>query len=108
MSFKLKKRTEGAWAVLQVEGEIVGPGAVKINARLESMRKSHEGGVVVDLSAVSFIDSHGLGVLIYNWKLAENAGRKMAFVAPAGVVRDMLTSTHLDKIMTIAESIEAL
>lgn len=100
---RLKTRVEGDTTILQLEGEVSGKDAVKIQQRLEEVRNQHDGPVTVDLAGVDFIDSHGLGVLIYHWNVLEKAGRKLVFRNPSPFIKEVVTNTNLDKIITIVQ-----
>jgi len=64
--------------------------------------------VVVDLSETTFIDSHGLGVFVYSWRLLETEQRSLVFVKPQGFIMTMFQSTNLDRVFKIVDSIEDL
>jgi anti-sigma B factor antagonist len=57
--------------------------------------------LVVDLSAVSFIDSTALGVLIGGVRRANAAGGAMALVVTSRPVERVLAITGLDRVFTI-------
>ena len=60
--------------------------------------------LVVDLSALEFIDSVGLGVLIG----ARRRVGTLAVVCPPGRVRDLLAVTQLDQILDVRASADDL
>jgi anti-anti-sigma factor len=105
---RLKVRLEGRVVVVQLEGDISGKDAVKIQQRLEELEAEHRGVLAIDLSRTDFIDSHGLGVLIYQWNIMEKSGRKLVFLAPSAFVKEVIGNTNLDKIITVVESTEGL
>jgi anti-sigma B factor antagonist len=49
--------------------------------------------VVVDLAAVTFIDSAGINTLLRNRRLADERERHFRIINPTGVVRDVLEMT---------------
>jgi anti-sigma B factor antagonist len=98
-SFRTK--TVGGCAVIVASGEIdlyTSPGlhdALLLAATQASDR------VVVDLSAVTFIDSTGLGLLVAALTRARSAGRSMCLVGPTGLVIRVLRVTRLDQAFEI-------
>jgi anti-sigma B factor antagonist len=57
--------------------------------------------VVLDMTAVTFIDSTGLGALIEAHRQATAAGRHLRVVAPHRAVRRILQLTRLDALLDI-------
>lgn len=63
--------------------------------------------IVIDLSAVTFMDSAGLGVLIACLKTARQAGGDVRISAPSEQVAMVLSLSNVDQILTPFESAEA-
>ena len=62
--------------------------------------------VVVDLGAVSFLDSTALGVAVRVMREVSEAGGKAILVMPRGSARRIFEITTLDKVLPVAESSE--
>jgi anti-sigma B factor antagonist len=60
--------------------------------------------VVIDLDAVTFVDSSGLGALIAARKSARERGGSISLVSPPPVVRRLLGSTQLHDVFAIYDS----
>src|SRR4051794_36836518 len=61
--------------------------------------------VILDLSAVSFIDSSALGVIVQADQRLGRQGRGLAVVAPKGTVAaDMVEITRVDRTLRVAET----
>jgi anti-sigma B factor antagonist len=59
--------------------------------------------VILDLSAVSFIDSSALGVIVQADQRLGRQGRGLAVIAPKGTaVADLVEITHIDKSLRVA------
>jgi len=108
MSFKISVRKTGDVPVIGITGELSGENVGKIATRLEKMRRTGKKIIAVDLSRTTFIDSHGLGVFVYCWRLLENEGRQLVFVNPQGFILNMFHNTNLDRVFRVVESIGAL
>jgi anti-sigma B factor antagonist len=57
--------------------------------------------VVIDLRDVRFVDSPGLGTLIYCGRALEATGSKLVLRAPQGHVRDLFDLVSLHALFTI-------
>jgi anti-sigma B factor antagonist len=57
--------------------------------------------IVIDMAAVTFIDSSGLGVLIAAFKRAQDSGIQLALQAPTGRVLRVLELTGLHRALPI-------
>ena len=64
--------------------------------------------VIVDLRALSFLDSTGLGVLVRAHQLAKDGGRRFGLVRGNGQVDRLLTLTGLDRELLVGGSTEQL
>jgi anti-sigma B factor antagonist len=60
--------------------------------------------VIIDMHAVAFIDSTGLGVLIAARKRAKALGGSVSLVAPPASVRRILTSTQLQQTFAVFDT----
>lgn len=108
MSLKIKTRRHGDTAVVELIGDIIGNDAMKIQKKLEETLREHKGAIAVDLSGVSFIDSHGLGVLIYQWSVMSKEGRRLVFLRPSAFVSDVLVTTNLERVIPVVNTEEEI
>ncbi|HEX4746434.1 MAG TPA: STAS domain-containing protein [Gaiellaceae bacterium] len=63
-----------------------------------------ETAFVVDLDAVSFLDSTALGVVVAAVRLSQEAGTAVRIVLPGGAARRIFEITTLDRILPVAEN----
>jgi len=63
---------------------------------------SAKAGVLLDLSAVTFLDSIGLGLIIKLYKATEAAGGKLVLFRPAAGVLQVLRVLKIDRLIPIA------
>ena len=64
------------------------------------------GRVLVDLTAVSFMDSTALGLLVRAFREADARGGVMRVVLPEGTARRIFEITTLDRVLPVAGSRE--
>jgi anti-sigma B factor antagonist len=60
--------------------------------------------VLLDMTAVTDIDAHGLGALVYSLTTLERHGGQMALIAPSDRIRHLLAITRLDTVFAIYDS----
>ena len=108
MNFKIKTSKKDDTIIVSIVGNIMGVDVARIHEKIESIKKSHAGRIAIDLEETSFIDSHGLGVLIFAWKAMEQENRDLVLVSASKYVEDMLKSTNLHKVITIIDSVDKL
>jgi anti-sigma B factor antagonist len=63
--------------------------------------------LILDLSAIDYLDSAGLGVLMILYGNMKLRGGQLRLVAPGAKVLDVLKLTHTDSILSIAPNLEA-
>ncbi len=108
MSFKMRIKKLKGHPVLEIRGELTGDQIAKVTTKLDGLLKGNAQTIVVDLGNTTFIDSHGLGVFVYCWRLLEQDNRRLVFLNPQGFIRSMFIGTNLDKIFPIVDSDEEL
>jgi anti-anti-sigma factor len=59
---------------------------------------------VVDVRAVTFMDSTGLGFLAHTHRVVAEHGGSVTVVGPAPAVMRTLSIVHLDEVLTIADA----
>jgi anti-sigma B factor antagonist len=66
----------------------------------------HEQRVVVDLTAVSFLDSTALGILVRAVRERTGQGGSIRVVLPDGTARRIFEITTLDRVLPVSASVE--
>jgi anti-anti-sigma factor len=108
MSFRIRVHKVKGTPVLEIIGELAGRNVSDVALRLEQLRTTEGKKIAVDLKRTTFIDSHGLGVFVYTWRLLEKEKRDLIFVRPQGFVLNMFQNTNLDHIFTVVASLEEI
>jgi anti-sigma B factor antagonist len=94
-------------ALVALRGEVDIYTAPRLKERLLELLDGGATGIVVDLSAVTFIDSTALGVLIGGVRRLRDVGGSMALVVTTRTVERVLTITGLDRVFAIHDTREA-
>ncbi|RAU21704.1 anti-sigma factor antagonist [Paramagnetospirillum kuznetsovii] len=96
----------GAVTVVTLSGEVDlshSPNLRKVLMDLMLDKKA----VVVELSGVSYIDSSGVAGLVEAYQMARKNGSPFTLAALADPVRRVLQLARLDRVFTIADTLEA-
>jgi|WetSurMetagenome_2_1015567.scaffolds.fasta_scaffold119027_2 anti-anti-sigma factor len=107
MALDIKVRAKNMSTVLRVIGRVVGVDGERFAKKLESV--SQKGGsILVDLSETDFLDSHGLGSIVYYFHTLQKENRdftiRNANPDPNAYITRLFEVTNLDKILKIVKS----
>lgn len=105
MSIDLKQTDLNGIPVLELHGKIRGEGDDKLQGALEDVSNSAAPMIVVDLSKADYIDSHGLGVIIYHHKILQGTKRRLVLLneneQPDSYMNRLIEITNLDKVIEV-------
>lgn len=102
--FEIAERLDDETPVLSIRGEIDVSTAPELRDRLLDVAQNGHGTVVVDLSAVTFLDSTALGVLVSGLKRFRSAGGDLRLVVTGRSVAKVLEITGLVDVFKIFDS----
>lgn len=94
-------------AVVRLSGSLDLLTAAEVKERIQRLVEEGWNRLVVDLSAVDFIDSSGLSALINGLKVARNAGGDIRIARAPEQVRGILQACTLDRVLTPYPTVEA-
>lgn len=94
----------GRAAVISPAGEVDMHESPRLRAALIEAIAGRPAAVVVDLAAVTFIDSSGVATLVETMKLAKAAGLTLVLAGMNEKVRDVFALARLDKFFSLAAS----
>ncbi|MFD0888143.1 STAS domain-containing protein, partial [Streptosporangium algeriense] len=86
MKLRLARRAVGDAVVVAVEGELDLFTAPFLRDEVRDAIKLDGSRLILDLTALSFMDSSGLSVLIEAWRLATGEGGGVSLAAPQAPV----------------------
>jgi anti-sigma B factor antagonist len=89
-------------AVVLASGELDAFAAPDLAAALAAVGES--GGVIADLTRVSFMDSTALGEIVRAARAYEERGAALRIVLPEGPARRIFEITALDRALPVAET----
>jgi anti-sigma B factor antagonist len=106
MDLDLNVRSEGAFAVLEVGGEIDVYTAPKLREKLIELVSDGAYHLIVDLEKVDFLDSTGLGVLVGGLKRVRNHDGSLQLVCTQEKILKIFRITGLTKVFPIHASVQ--
>ena len=96
-----------AITVLAVRGEVDVYTAPRLREKLVELVSQGRYNIVVDLEAVDFLDSTGLGVLVGGLKRLRSHDGDLSLVCTQHRILKVFEITGLTKVFTIHESVDA-
>ena len=106
MDLRLELSEQGGWSVLLVGGEVDVATAPRLREQLIALVNDGRHHLVIDLEAVDFIDSTGLGVLIGALKRVRTQGGELALVCTERRILKVFEITGLDRVFRIGGTVE--
>lgn len=103
----ITRDVRGDVAVLTLDGRLNMTSAASLRSAVEEITDAGTSKVVVDLGAVSFMDSSGLGALIAGLKRCRQQQGDLRIAGVNDQVATVLRLTNLDRVLRPHESVEA-
>ena len=101
-------RTSGSWTVVNVLGELDLSTSAALRSSVEQAYGEAAPRVAVDLTAVTFMDSSSLGVLVACLKDVHDRGGELRLVGVSGSPAKVIALTGLDSAFAIDASVADL
>ena len=87
--------------VIHLYGEFDAPASEKVRVEFEELVSKAAGHVVLDLSGVSFIDSTGMGLIIYAFKRRQAAGGEFRVSGAGGQPLELFKLLRVDRVIKL-------
>jgi anti-sigma B factor antagonist len=105
MQLEITERQLGEAVVLAVRGRLVADQrACPLCDRVDALLESGAREFLIDLSQVTYIDSAGVGALVWKYRSVTSRGGTFTLLQPNRRVRTVLRITRLDTIFEIYDS----
>jgi anti-sigma B factor antagonist len=103
---KLKTKEVKNITVIELDGNVIGgPDASALNDYLHKLITEDKKQVVIDLKAVSFINSSGLGMLIGGLTTMRHSGGDLKLARASKKVESLLAMTKLLKVFDLHKNV---
>ena len=107
MDLRVTSRDVGPRTVVAVDGEIDVSSADALRDELSNVLERERTDLVIDLRAVQFMDSTGLGVLVGTLKKVRTQGGTLQLVIDNERLLKVLRLTALLQVFTVHDTLEA-
>ena len=99
---KITARHQSGVTILDVQGKItIGVGDIALREAVHDALEATRGNILLNLQAVTTIDSSGIGELVSAYTTVTNKGRKLALMNLPDKVSDLLQITQLVTVFDI-------
>ena len=110
MALEIKQKKLGTIPVLELVGRAIDVDVERFSKKLDALYKKGETKIVVDLSKTNFVDSHGLGIIVYYNTLMQKEKKELVILNAnpdkRGYVHRLFELTNLDKVLRLVGSPE--
>lgn len=94
----------GDVAIFAISGELDLALCIKVAPDLNAVLNSPARAIVIDLEAVSLLDSSGVALVLNAYRRMDQAGRRLAIACPMGFQRRAFEITALDRQLPMHET----
>ena len=99
---QMRRDEEAGITVLEVRGTIkLGESAQEFAAELQDIFDKTQGGVLIDVSQIDYLDSTGIGEMVGYLQKFSRASRRVALLRPHKRLESLLKLTRLDTVFPI-------
>jgi anti-sigma B factor antagonist len=96
----------GGKRVVQISGEVDLRTSPQLRERLIESAQRNQGDLLVDLSQVPYMDSSGVGTMVFVKREVERQGDRLVLIGLQPRVRSVFEITNLEKFFNIVQSVE--
>jgi anti-anti-sigma factor len=94
--------------LIELIGKVADTEVKKFQRKIDQLYKKKYAEIIVDVSRASFMDSHGLGTIVYYHTLMQKEKRKLLLVNtnqdPDSYLNRLFSLTNLDKVLNLRRS----
>ena len=101
----INERQAGDVTVLDMSGKItIGEGSVSLRSAIRRLLEEGKKRILLNLSAVSYIDSSGIGELVSSYTAINKEGGQLKLLNLTQKIKDLLTITKLLTVFDVYDS----
>ena len=89
--------------LVKLQGEMDAQGCTRLRPELELIANSKtNNNVVLNLGQVSFLDSSGVGVIVFLYKRLKAQGRRLEIMGVRGQPQELMELLRIDKVIPVS------
>jgi anti-anti-sigma factor len=112
MSLKVSVEKLDESPMLRLEGRVIGVDDRKFGNKMEMLFQKEHPKIIVDVSNTEFIDSHGVGIIVYYHTLMKKNNRELIILNanpnPVSYMTRLFEMTNLNKVLTVVSKLDGL
>jgi len=86
---------------IKLSGEMDAQGCSEIRPNLEEIMLQKQSHIVIDVSMVSFIDSSGIGAIVFLFKRLKEQNRSMEIIGVQGQPKELMLLLRMDSAISL-------
>lgn len=90
--------------ILKLSGEMDALGCSKIRPSLEELTQQDHLHTVLDIHKISFIDSSGIGAIVFLFKRLKEQGRSMEIIGAQGQPQGLMKLLRIDTAIPVSSA----
>ena len=106
---EIREKKDEAASTVELKGRIADLDVKRVQHRIEQLYKKKLPRIVIDVSKATFLDSHGLGTIVYFHTLMQKDGRQLIILNTNGdrsaYINRLFELTNLDKVLNIVQQL---
>lgn len=86
---------------ITLSGEMDAQGCSKIRPDLEKITQQPQTHIIIDISLISFIDSSGIGAIVFLFKRLKAQNRSMEIIGVQGQPKELMQLLRIDSAISL-------
>jgi anti-anti-sigma factor len=108
-SAEIEVKKDDEQSLVELKGRIADLDVKRVQHKIQQLYKKKVPRIVIDVSKATFLDSHGLGTIVYFHTLMQKEGRQLLILNAnsdrSAYINRLFELTNLDKVLNIVEQI---